>query len=138
MTLINKKTLLKLLGYLFLLLAGIGIILPLLPTTPFVLVAAMCFAKSSPEIHEKLINHRFFGPILRDWEEKRCMNCKVKLFAMGSVVSFTGLSIFLVKSIIAKVIGALLLLIALIVMARIPTCKTNKESPILVEDDIAN
>ncbi|MCY4044968.1 MAG: YbaN family protein [Cellvibrionales bacterium] len=115
---------LKIIGYFFLVLALIGILLPLLPTTPFLLVAAMCFAKSSPELHQKLMNHKVFGPILRDWEEKRCINCKVKILAISSVTFFTGISvIFMLTNLYAKGLGILVILIAIAVILKIPTCK---------------
>ena len=51
-------------GFLSLALGTIGIFLPLLPTTPFVLLAAVCFAKASPRFHNWLLQHRTFGPIV--------------------------------------------------------------------------
>ncbi len=121
---------LKFTGYFFLVLAFIGILLPLLPTTPFVLVAAMCFAKSSPEIHQKLLDHKIFGPILHDWEDNKCIGCNIKILAISSVVFFTGISvIFMLKNGYVKSIGILMILIAVGVILKIPTCKKKpKES----------
>lgn len=117
---------LKLVGYFFVILAFIGIILPLLPTTPFLLIAAMCFAKSSPELHEKLLNHKIFGPPLRDWDERRCIQCKIKLLAISSVVFFTGISVlFVINNIPMKLFGFAVILVAVGVILRIPTCKTD-------------
>ena len=45
----------------------IGIVVPLLPTTPLMILAAACFARSSPRLHDWLWNHRVFGPAIRDW-----------------------------------------------------------------------
>ncbi|MDO5059604.1 MAG: YbaN family protein, partial [Neisseria sp.] len=45
----------------------IGIFLPVLPTTPFILLAAACWAKASPRFHQWLLNHRYFGPMVADW-----------------------------------------------------------------------
>ena len=66
----------RLLGFLFLGLALLGVFLPLLPTTPFVLVAAACFAQSSERMHRWILTNRTFGPMVRDWEEKRCVSCR--------------------------------------------------------------
>ncbi len=52
-------------------LAAIGIVLPLLPTTPFLLLAALCFAKSSQRLHTWLYNHRWFGTYLANYESGR-------------------------------------------------------------------
>jgi len=50
-------------------LGAIGIVLPLLPTTPFILLAAFCFARSSKRCHGWLVNHKVFGPIITNWTE---------------------------------------------------------------------
>lgn len=84
------------LGYMFLAIGAIGVVLPLLPTTPFVLLAAGCFSRSSPRLHSWLMNSDTFGPILRDWEQRRCICLKVKLYSItmtlvvggGSILSF--------------------------------------------------
>lgn len=59
--------------------AGAGLFLPLLPTTPFLLLAAACFARSSARLHAWLLAHRAFGPILDDWERRRAIRRRVKL-----------------------------------------------------------
>ena len=56
------------LGFLFLALAVVGAFLPVLPTTPFLLVAAACFARSSPAFHRRLLANRVFGPYLVQWQ----------------------------------------------------------------------
>lgn len=66
------------LGVLCLLLGLIGVLLPLLPTTPFVLLAAYCFSRSSRRFHQMLINNRLFGPMIRDWENDGVIPLKVK------------------------------------------------------------
>jgi uncharacterized membrane protein YbaN (DUF454 family) len=57
------------LGLLSLLLGAIGVILPLLPTTPFVLLAAFAFSKGSPRLRQWLLDSEIFGPIIADWEQ---------------------------------------------------------------------
>lgn len=84
-----------LLGAFFLLLGAVGVILPLLPTTPFVLLAAGCFARSSPRLHRWLLASALFGPVLRDWENKHCVACRVKRFAIGMMVLVGGSSVYL-------------------------------------------
>src|SRR5688500_3318297 len=65
-------------GFTALLLAIAGIVLPILPTTPFVLLAAACFARSSQHFHERLVKNRLTGPIIREWIVHRSIPRKVK------------------------------------------------------------
>jgi uncharacterized membrane protein YbaN (DUF454 family) len=86
------------LGVAALLLAVAGIFLPVLPTTPFVLLAAACFARGSETLHDRMLAHRVAGPIIREWQEHRSMPPGIKPWAfllMG--VSF-GASILLMTS----------------------------------------
>ncbi|MCH2102083.1 MAG: YbaN family protein [Planctomycetes bacterium] len=65
-------------GLLFLALGAVGIFLPLLPTTPFLLLATACFSRSSRRMHAWLLRNRIFGPILCDWEERGAIARRVK------------------------------------------------------------
>ena len=69
-----------------------GVVLPLLPTTPFMLLAAACFAKSSPRLHDWLIGHRVFGPAIRDWRDYRAISARAKRLALGAMAAAFGLS----------------------------------------------
>lgn len=61
----------------------VGIFLPLLPTTPFLLLSAACYARSSPRFYNWLMNHRQFGPPLRRWKEQRSISRKHKILALS-------------------------------------------------------
>ena len=61
----------------------IGIFLPLLPTTPLMLLAAACFARSSRRFHDWLLANRTFGPLIREWEKHRSIPRRTKLMAIG-------------------------------------------------------
>lgn len=67
------------LGWLSLALGVIGIFLPLLPTTPFVLLSAWCFSKSSPRFHKWLMEHKLFGKIIRAWRDNEGLETKTKI-----------------------------------------------------------
>lgn len=69
------------LGGLALLLGGIGIFLPVLPTTPFVLLAAFAFTRGSPALRSWLANHALFGPLIADWEARGAIALRYKLLA---------------------------------------------------------
>lgn len=76
-------------------LAGLGVILPVLPTTPFVLVAAACFARSSPRFHDWLLANRVFGPLIADWRTHRGLSRRAKISSVAMMTLIGGLSIAL-------------------------------------------
>lgn len=69
-------------GWLATALGAAGVFLPVLPTTPFLLVAAACFARSSPRAEAWLLNARWLGPILRDYLEHRVVPVRAKALAL--------------------------------------------------------
>ncbi len=72
--------------------AAIGVVVPLWPTTPFALLAAWAFARSSPRLEAWLRSHARFGPAIQAWEERRAIPRKAKLVAAGSLpASWVGL-----------------------------------------------
>ncbi|WP_067863453.1 YbaN family protein [Neptuniibacter marinus] len=73
-------------GCLCVVLGFIGVILPLLPTTPFLLVAAFCFSRSSERLHKTLLNNRYFGKYIRDWEDGGIIPFKIKVLATTMMV----------------------------------------------------
>jgi uncharacterized protein len=72
---------------------GLGIIgafLPVIPTTPLVLVAAWCFSKGSKRLHRRLLEDPRFGPLVRDWERHRVIRLRAKLLATAMIVPLVG------------------------------------------------
>lgn len=93
------RTLLLACGFLAVGLGVAGIFLPVLPTTPFMLLAAACFARSSPRFHRWLLAHRTFGPIVGEWERHRAIPWRAKLWAIGLMSATLAASIvFFVKN----------------------------------------
>jgi uncharacterized membrane protein YbaN (DUF454 family) len=78
-----------------LLLGLLGIILPGLPTTPFVLVASYCLLRSSPRLHARLLESRLFGDVLRDWHLHRGIRRHVRFKAMMVIALVLGASLLL-------------------------------------------
>ncbi|MGD8325614.1 MAG: YbaN family protein [Sphingomonadales bacterium] len=75
------------LGLFFVAIGGLGVILPVLPTTPFMLLALWCFARSSKTFHDWLFHHRLFGPPLQRWESYRVIPLGAKIFALTSMTA---------------------------------------------------
>ncbi|MEE4218552.1 MAG: YbaN family protein [Xanthomonadales bacterium] len=118
----------RVLGLIFLGIAVLGVFLPLLPTTPFVLLAAGCFAQSSERMHRWILDNETFGPMVRDWEEKRCISLRVKAIAVASMVLVGGFSInIVVANPSLRIAGVLLLAAGALVVLAIPTCKNKRD-----------
>lgn len=102
-----KKPLWFLFGLLSVVLAVIGVVLPLLPTTPFLLLAAFCFAQSSQKAHQWLLNHKTFGSLINDWQQHGRIRRKIKFFSVSIMVVMPPLSWFLgapVWAVVAQII----------------------------------
>ena len=87
-----RKALWATAGFVLLGIAYLGVILPGLPWSIFVVMAAYCFAKSSKRMHDWLYNHKLFGPFLTNWASKKVFPLKLKYFmiaTMATTVAFT-------------------------------------------------
>lgn len=73
----------------------IGVVLPGLPTTPFLLVAAFAFSRGSPKMRAWLINHARFGPMIADWEKRGAISRRAKTLAVGFMALVFGISLAL-------------------------------------------
>ena len=101
-----KKTLLIVAGVVSLALGGIGVFLPLLPTTPFVLLAAGCFAGSSPAMHRWLCRSRFFGEYIENYRTNAGVSKSVKIRAILFLWAGLGLSAAAVHKPLVRIILA--------------------------------
>lgn len=77
-----RQILLIVLGTLFVVLAAIGIVLPVLPTTPFLLLAAACYARGSQRFYDWLLNNRWFGTYIRNYREGKGTTLRHKITAL--------------------------------------------------------
>lgn len=119
------RALLWLAGSVSLVLGLIGVVVPGLPTTPFILLAAACYAKASPRLHAWLLNHRLTGPLLRDWERHRSLTRRTKTIAVVSMLVMVSFSIWSFRHRwIAQAVLVVLGLIGAWVVLRIPTRKS--------------
>lgn len=106
-----------------------GAFLPVLPSTPFLLLAAACFAKSSPTFHRRLLANRVFGPYLQQWQHDHTVPREAKRKAYGLVVATFAVSIGLCDSTWLR--GTLVVLgVGLILfLAWLPTTPIEEEEP---------
>lgn len=83
------------LGLICVALAVIGVVLPLLPTVPFLLLAAFFFANSSERLHNWILAHNLFGPMIQDWNDHRAIRPGAKKAATVSIAAVFSLSLIL-------------------------------------------
>lgn len=117
-----KKGLLAIGGTVFLVLGCVGILLPVLPTTPFILLSAACYYRSSDRMHRWMLNNRFFGGYIRNYKEGKGISARAKVFAM--LLLWTAIcysAFFVIPSLIAQIV---LMSIASIVSIHILTLPT--------------
>lgn len=114
---------LKVVGILFVALAVLGVFLPILPTTPFLLVAAACFAKSSPKLQKKLLENKTFGPIIHDWQTNRSISAKAKRTALITMLLSLCLSAYLLQNTFLVLLVSALMVGPFIFVARLPLSK---------------
>ncbi len=81
-------------GVLCIILAGLGVLLPGLPATPFLLLASFFFARSSKKMHDWLINHKVFGPILSDFLDRKGIRLHIKIVSLVMMWSMMLVSVF--------------------------------------------
>jgi uncharacterized membrane protein YbaN (DUF454 family) len=118
------RALLIIAGTIFLGLGVIGIILPILPTTPFLLLAAACYARSSKRFYLWLINNRVFGKYIKNYREGRGIPVRIKVFAISVLWITILISIyFFITNIYIRII---LIIIAIAVSAHIILIRPHK------------
>ncbi len=118
-----RARLYKPLGFLFLFIAFIGLLLPVLPTTPFLILSAWFFARSSEEWHKWLLSSELFGPMLRNWEENRCVSRRTKIVAILMMLIGGSVSIlFALEHMYLRILTGILLMIGGATVLSLKTC----------------
>ncbi len=102
------KILWIILGSLFVIIGGIGAVVPGLPTTLFLILAAACYIRSSQKLYDWLITNKTFGPYLKDYREGRGMPRNAKILAVSMIVLFTGFAVFFaIESLVIRILVGL-------------------------------
>jgi uncharacterized membrane protein YbaN (DUF454 family) len=119
-------------GLLSVALAAVGVFLPILPTTPFLLLAAWCFLRSSARMHRWILASPVFGPYVREWRERRTVPREAKLKAIALVVASFAVSVGLVvQQPVPRALLALLGVGLVVFLARLPS-ERPAEEPLLL------
>ena len=112
-----KQKLLIIAGWFFVVLGAIGAVLPLMPTTVFLIIALAIFSKSSPRFHQMLLNNKWFGADLRRWEQTKTISVQSKRKATGVIILTFAASIAILHGRLG--LQLMLVAIALILLALI-------------------
>lgn len=115
----TARALYLLLGFLALGCGIAGVVLPLVPTTPFLLLAAFAFARSSPRLHDWLVGHPRLGPPIQDWRDGGCIAPRVKAIAVATMVLVLAMSwLAEVRPLVLGIQAGVLALVALFILTR--------------------
>jgi uncharacterized membrane protein YbaN (DUF454 family) len=115
-------------GTISLVIGIIGIFVPLLPTTVFLLIAAACYARASTRLYTWLVSHRTFGPIILEWRRSRSFPAGVKPRVLALVVAAFALSIIVVDSLPIRVVLLITGIVLLVFLSRIPSAPDGRSS----------
>ncbi|MFF6011742.1 DUF454 family protein [Rahnella sp. R3(2024)] len=115
-----KRVLLIIAGWICVVLATLGVVLPLLPTTPFLLLAAWCFARSSPRFHHWLLHRSWFGGYLRHWQQHRALPKGAKPKAVALILVTFAVSIYFVPLLWVRILLLCMMFMLLFMMWRLP------------------
>jgi len=122
-----KKGVFTVLGTIFLGLGALGIVVPILPTTPFLLLAAACYLKGSERMHHWLLNNKLFGSYIKNYREGKGISAKGKIFTLTLLwITMLYSSLFLIDSLIIQVTLLIVPAAVTIHIYRIPTFKKTK------------
>ncbi|MGL6066339.1 MAG: YbaN family protein [Cetobacterium sp.] len=122
-----RKKLLFLLGCLSICIGVIGIVLPLLPTTPFILLSAFLFEKSSEKFHRMLLENKIFGKYIKDYVEKRGITYKNKIIAIIVLLLGMGKGFFSMNNIYGRIVLVLVFIAVLIHLLKLKTLKGERD-----------
>ena len=112
----------------FFALAVLGLILPGLPTTPFLLLTSYFLAQSSPRLNQALLKSRLFGPILEDWQVRGGIRPHVRYKSIATVIIIVGLSISITRPTVwVSGLILMLMMIGIVVIMRLPDAKASQK-----------
>ncbi len=130
-----QRYLLIIAGLFFVVLGGIGVVVPGLPTTVFILMAAGCFAKSCPALHNWLLANKIFGPMIYHWQESRAIPRRARRMALLTIAIVAVFSLTVIQGLYLKLLVAALLVIPVVILLKL---KVVEASVVPVRDSSAS
>lgn len=122
------KIVLNVLGSLFLVLAVLGIFLPLLPATPFLLLASACYLRGSDRLHSWMMNHRLFGSYLKNIQQRRGIPLRAKIISAALLWLSISYSIYSIDILLLELLLLLIGITSSIMIFRMKTLKESDQS----------
>lgn len=117
------KILLMIIGIVAIILGIIGVFLPLLPTTPFLILASYCFAKSSIKFQKKLYENKMTGKYLKDYIEKKGICLKNKIISISMILLSLTYSLYKIENDHIKIVVTFMLTLVIFHIVKIKTIK---------------
>ena|SRR3989338_7713737 len=115
----GNKLAFLILGHLFFVLGVVAVLLPLIPSTPFFLLAVSCYAKGSERFHRTILNNRFVGPSIRDWQEHKSISPRAKFAAVVSLCVSTVFIFIILKLLVLRILLLLVVVsVAIFILSR--------------------
>ena len=121
-------------GSFFLIIGIIGIFIPILPTTPFLLLTAACYARGSEKFYNWLINNKWLGEYIKNYQKGKGIPLNIKILTISLLWLSIGFSTFIIVTIF--LIQIILIIIAIVVTIHILTIKTMKKDSRKTENQI--
>ena len=105
-------------------LAILGAFLPILPSTPFILLSAWFFSQSSEKWHNWLLASELFGPMIKNWEANQCISARTKIFSIIAMIFAGGATVvFAIEDYRLRIFTVLMLLTGTATILLIKTCR---------------
>ncbi len=117
------RVVLLVVGTLALVIGAVAIVVPLLPSTPFLLIAAACYARASERLYRWLIAQPAIGRIIVEWQASRTIAPEVRRNAMLTVVVSFGISIVIIDALVVRAVLLAIGVLVLWILSRIPTSR---------------
>jgi uncharacterized membrane protein YbaN (DUF454 family) len=124
-----KKNLYIFIGTFFLIVGGVGIVVPILPTTPFLILTSLCYMKGSKRLYNWIIHNRIFGNFIKNYYEGNGVSLQAKLVSISFLWLTISISIFFIVEIVW--IEIILVVIAIAVTSHIVLLKRRKNNEII-------